>query len=156
MTRINVIPAKLLLDQHLLAEKKEINQLAGQLTKSLRSINWTYSTLPNEFTLGTGHVKFWYLRGGFIRQRYKEVYDECVDRKFNVKDNFNDVWLNKPSIFNRNYSPTDSAIALIKSRISDRVLEKRCFYRYRGRLVEYESYLSALRSDDPSLIKNLI
>jgi len=156
MTRINVVPPILLLDQHLLAEKKEINQLAGQLTKSLRSIHWTYSTLPREFTLGAGHVKFWYLRGKFIRRRYAEVYAECVRRGFKVNDNFNDVWLNKPAIFNSDYEPTVSSIALIKSRISDRVLEKKTFYRYMGRLVEYESYLDALRTDDPSLIRNLI
>lgn len=156
MTRINLIPANLLLDQHLMAEKKEINQLAGQMQKSLRSPNFNYNRLPQAYTLGTGHVRFWYPYGTFIRDRYRDIYEECLRRKFDVQDNFNDVWKYctvDGRNYNMNFNPNEHQIQISKNRILLRFEEKPDFYKYRGKPVDVESYKLALTVNDPKFIK---
>jgi deoxyribonuclease (pyrimidine dimer) len=143
MTRINLIPASLLTDQHLLAEKKEINQLAGQLQKSLRSPNFDYNKLPKHFTLGTGHVRYFYRLGSFIRKRYREVHDECVFRGFSVQDNFNDQWESLGPRFNMSVSFDTASKKISTDRILERVNAKRHFYRYKGEKID-DSYFDMI------------
>lgn len=40
--------------------------------------------MPTDFTLGTGHVKFFYDKVGYLLERYSRIYDECVSRGYNV------------------------------------------------------------------------
>lgn len=144
MTRINLIPASKLTDQHLVAEKKEINQLAGQLLKSLKSPNFAYNKLPKQFTLGTGHVRFFYRYGAFMRKRYREVYDQCVHRKFDVEDNFNDVWATLPSHYNLDYTPTKDDLDISVERIISKIKAKPNYYRLRRVKINAEDYISSL------------
>lgn len=154
MTRINLIPAKLLLDQHLLAEKKEINQLAGQMQRSLRSPNFDYYLLPDTYTLGKGHVKFWYRYGAYIRYRYREIYKECLRRNFDVQDNFNDEWSKHGDHeYNLDFEPSEGHVLISKDRILRRFDEKPNFYRYFGKPVNPKSYRWALRTDNVKWIK---
>lgn len=56
MTRVNsAIPVKLLCDELLLAEHREIKRLPKVLEKSLRTRG--LCNIPESFVLGTGHVK---------------------------------------------------------------------------------------------------
>lgn len=153
MTRINTIPARMLTDQHLVAEKKEINQLAGQFLKSFRSLKFDRTKLPKTFTLGTGHVRFWYTKGVYIRKRYNEVFNECIRRGFNAKDEFNDVWKQHGPAYNMDYKPTYESIQLIKDRITDKINLKPEFYRYEGKYIDAKSYLQALDRNDLSILK---
>ena len=58
MTRINLVPVEELADQHLVAEYREIFMVGSSLQRSLASPNWEKNkkTIPNQFTLNTGHV----------------------------------------------------------------------------------------------------
>lgn len=136
-----------------MAEKKEINQLAGQFIKSIRSPNFHYYDLPDTYTLGKGHVRFWYRYGTFIRNRYKEIYEECVKREFDVQDNFNDVWKQWGSMYNYDFQPQPVHLEISKDRIRIRFEEKPDFYKYYGKPVDKQSYLWALHTDNPKWIK---
>jgi len=134
MTRVNLIPAKQLTDQHLQAEKKELNQLAGQMKKSLASLarrnaNLDSLKIPPTFKLGSGHVKFFYNKGPFIRRRWKEVYDELINRKFKPTGDLNDVWGTSPE-FNIEWTPTAKDIKISQERIEARISLKPWWYRY--------------------------
>ena len=73
MTRINAgIPPKVLTDQHLLAEHREIKRLPAVFAKNLKPTG-----IPKQFTLGTGHVKFFLDKGKYTLKRYKLLYAEC-------------------------------------------------------------------------------
>ena len=67
MTRINLVPPEELSDQHLVAEYREIFMVGSSLQRSLGSPNWekTKKSIPKQFTLNKGHVKF-FLRQGKI------------------------------------------------------------------------------------------
>jgi hypothetical protein len=81
MTRINVaILPKELPDKLLLAEHREITRIPN----SVKSGRANLTNIPMNFTLGTGHVKFFYNKLLYLKNRYVSLYKECVLRGFNV------------------------------------------------------------------------
>lgn len=92
MTRINLVHPQELTDQHLLAEIKEINQLCGQYLKSLNSRKGI-GDIPSEFTLGKGHVKFFYNKGAYLNFRFNFFVVEALSRGFDIEASFNQVFL---------------------------------------------------------------
>ena len=119
MTRINVgIPPKQLCRQHLLAEAREIKRIPNVVSKG----KFNLKGQPQKFTLGTGHVKFFYTRLGYLKKRYEEIYAECIYRNYNVMY-FGDAWNDIPSYLMNDYTPTDEDIKIISARIKER-LEK--------------------------------
>lgn len=116
MTRINCgIPPAELSDKHLIAEHREIKRVPNVIKKGKFNLNGQ----PKEFTLGTGHVKFFYTRLLYLKKRYEELYKECVNRNFNVTY-FGDAWDDIPSDFMNDYTPTAKDIKIIKERIKER------------------------------------
>jgi hypothetical protein len=91
MTRINVgIKPKELPNKLLLAEHREIKRIPNMV----RSGRTNMQNIPTQFTLGTGHVKFFYSKLGYIKKRYIEIYLECISRSLNVTyygDSFDDI-----------------------------------------------------------------
>jgi hypothetical protein len=82
MTRINAhIPPSELCDSHLLAEHREITRVPN----TIRSGRAVIKDIPRKFTLGQGHVKFFYNKIGYIKDRYEQLYDECIARGFNIE-----------------------------------------------------------------------
>lgn len=81
MTRINVgIKPKELPDRQLLAEHREIKRIPNCIAKG----KYSMTNQPQTFTLGTGHVKFFYNKLKYLYRRYLNLYLECVRRGFNV------------------------------------------------------------------------
>ena len=64
MTRINVVPPSLLTRQHLLAEWHEIGRI---ITLAEAGVNPT--EIPERYTLGKGHMKFFADKLGYITLR---------------------------------------------------------------------------------------
>lgn len=82
LTRINVgIDPKELPTKLLLAEHREIKRIPNTI-KSGKAI---ISGIPDSFTLGPGHVKFFYDKLLFLKNRYLSIYDECIFRSCNVQ-----------------------------------------------------------------------
>jgi len=83
MTRINAfVPPENLCDQMLIAEHREIKRIPN----TIRSGKAILKTIPAQFKLGTGHVKFFYDKLGYLRNRYALLLLECRRRGFNVTD----------------------------------------------------------------------
>jgi hypothetical protein len=117
MTRINSsIPPAELCDSHLLAEHREITRVPNTI-KTGRAI---IKDIPKKFTLGTGHVKFFYNKVGFIQKRYNQLYDECVARGFDVEpkhNSFDDI----PKSLMNDWEATTESNLLIRQRIQERL-----------------------------------
>lgn len=117
MTRINVgYPVNKLTNKHLIAEHREIKRIPNAVTKG----RYKLSTVPKEFTLGTGHISFFYVRLGYLKERYIELYNECKKRGFNVQS-YVDSWNGIPIELMGDYTPTEKDIQLITQRIQDRL-----------------------------------
>lgn len=83
MTRINVgIDAAELPDKLLLAEHREITRIPNAVKEGKAKIK----DIPNTFRLGAGHVKFFYTRLLYLKNRYNTLYRECIKRGFNITD----------------------------------------------------------------------
>jgi hypothetical protein len=117
MTRINVgIPPKKLTDKHLMAEHREIKRIPNCISKG----KYDLKGQPIDFKLGTGHVKFFYTRLKYLKNRYEELYQECLDRGFNVTY-YGDAWLGIPDELMGDYNPTQRDIEMINERIFERL-----------------------------------
>jgi len=81
MTRINVVPPRELSDKHLGAEYRELPRVFGQVRKAI-SRGWqpTDARYPAEYTLGRGHVLFFYPRLSWCCARYAALVVECKRR----------------------------------------------------------------------------
>tara|TARA_R110000765_G_scaffold150839_3_gene253492 strand:- start:30 stop:386 length:357 start_codon:yes stop_codon:yes gene_type:complete len=113
MTRINVgILPKDLSSKHLIAEHREIKRIPNCISKG----KYNMDNIPIKFKLGTGHVKFFYNKLLYLKNRYAKLYKECIDRGFNVQ-NYLNAWDNVPNELMNDYIPTDNDRNIIKERI---------------------------------------
>lgn len=121
MTRINVgIPVETLVDKHLLAEHREIKRIPNSIKKGRYNLNG----IPEQFTLGKGHVKFFYNKLKYLKNRYYMIYNECKRRGFNVTD-FKDSFDNLPSELYNDWRPRKRDSDIVRERIELRLKEKR-------------------------------
>ena len=121
MTRINVgIHPSELTTKHLIAEHREIKRIPNVI----KSGKFSMAGQPTQFTLGTGHVKFFYDKILFLKNRYKEIYTECIIRGFKVTD-YSNSFENISSVFMNDYIPTPHDIMIIRERIAMRLSNNR-------------------------------
>ena len=116
MTRINVgIQPVELTDQHLIAEHREIKRIPNCVAKG----KYNMEGMPDKFKLGTGHVKFFYNKLLYLKNRYTSLYNECIKRGFNVQ-NYINAWDNVPQELMNDYKVETNDIIIIKKRIDER------------------------------------
>lgn len=85
MTRINVVPVGCLSDKHLMAEYRELPRIFTAVKKISKHGEKPYDIdIPEKYKLGTGHVKFFYNKIGYLYSRYNEIYQELINRGFNL------------------------------------------------------------------------
>jgi hypothetical protein len=117
MTRINVgVHPRDLTDKHLLAEHREIKRIPNMVKSGKAKIE----NIPDQFTLGKGHVKFFYNKLGFLLRRYNHLYDECIKRGFAVTA-YHEAWDNIPKELMGNYIPSKLDRKIILERINQRL-----------------------------------
>jgi len=117
MTRINVgIKPETLTRQHLLAEAREIKRIPNCVSKG----KYNLKDQPKEFKLGPGHVKFFYTRLLYLKNRYEELYSECLKRGYNVTY-YGNAWDNVPSELMNDWTPQEKDIETVKQRIKERL-----------------------------------
>ena len=121
MTRINVgiSPAELN-DKHLIAEHREIKRIPNCVAKG----KYNMEGIPDKFKLGTGHVKFFYNKLLYLKNRYISLYNECIKRGFNVQ-NYIDAWDNIPQELMNDYKVTYKDRLIIQERIYERTINRK-------------------------------
>ena len=145
MTRLNLVPVKELMDQHLFAEFREIKMVPKSLRRSLRALivkhgaNGVYALsqrIPKEYTLNKGHVSFFYDKGAYLFDRYNLLRHELRRRGYKFDENalldHDNVFASLDHNFNNDYEPTEEALALVRARIAERIAWRPNWYRYRG------------------------
>lgn len=85
MTRINCIPVTELHNRHLVAEYRELPRIFGLVRAAdARGEEPDDRRNPNTYVLGTGHVRFFYRRLGYLADRYIQLCAEMKRRGFRV------------------------------------------------------------------------
>ena len=134
MTRVNLVPIQELYDQHLMAEYREIPMINASLKRSLISINFNTKklTIPKEYVLGTGHVKFFYNKGEWLFNRYTLCIEELLARSFNINPKSRNIdWdvFKEYNLWKHSWQPTNKDIYLSRQRINEKVAMKPNWYR---------------------------
>lgn len=126
MTRINVVPVQELHKKHLMGELHEITRVFGLVRKlkdrKINRFNFQEKVNPpKEYTLGSGHVKFFYDKLGFVYNRYQELQQEAIRRGINANNIERDSLFDGiDSFYGGDYTPTEDAIAINRQRLIER------------------------------------
>ncbi len=132
MTRINIVSPSELTDQHLVAEYREIFMVGSALQRSLKSKNWDKNTIPKQFTLNTGHVKFFYDKGKYLHKRYTELRAEMKARGMTpdpTRGFKREQW---PEELYNDWIPRVEDYKIIRQRIQEKIEMKPEWYRKTG------------------------
>lgn len=123
MTRINAnIYPDDLIDQHLVAEYREIIRIPNTILKNGYNKNKQY---PKEFTLGTGHVLYFYDKIKFLHRRF--MFIKTIMNRRNIVNNINDdMFIQVEKLYPELYNDIETeslynANILIIDRIIERV-----------------------------------
>lgn len=118
MTRISVgVRAIELCDAHLIKERIELLRIPN----AIRSGKAVVKNIPSTFTLGTGHVKFFYDKLDYLHNRYLELTAECIERDFKITD-FSDSFLGLPKELCNGYEERDQDRKIVVDRVNERLL----------------------------------
>lgn len=118
MTRINCVPPEELSRQHLLAEWKELPRVFTLAAKAYLSGREVVA--PERYTLGAGHVKFFYTRLGYCAARFYALEREMKRRGYKPS------YIAPPSVeipdkgWWQQWRPDDEALAINRQRIAER------------------------------------
>lgn len=131
MTRINIIPVEELMDQHLIAEYREITMVPAALNRTLKSkVGLDFKKISKHYTLNAGHVYFFYDKGLYLYKRYHKLINEMKRRGFvpNINRTFPvDIFKNN-GLYN-DWEPKISDYIIIRKRIKERISLKPEWYR---------------------------
>ncbi len=114
MTRINCVPPYELVDKHLVAEYRELPRVFT-LARRLRP-----GEAPAKYTLGRGHVLFFYDKLTYLHTRHGLLVEEMRRRGFTV--NYPLPPKNYDLELYGNWSPTEEAMTLNRERIAERLV----------------------------------
>ena len=132
MTRINVVPVQELQRQHLIAEYKEIVRVFALARASQHELH--KKKIPNEYTLGTGHVLYFYDKLKYITERYNSLCTEMKSRGY-VCNRVEQAELEQGidrSLF-WDYKVTDAALSLNRARINERLTDSAAKKQLKGK-----------------------
>lgn len=135
MTRISAtIKPKELCDQMLIAEHREIVRVPNMI----KSGKAKFKNIPDEFTLGKGHVKFFYNKVYYLYKRYINLRRECIRRGFNVSD-FSSAFSLLPDNVMNDWDPDKNIVRpILIERINIR-LKSMKLIRYEGIAINYKT-----------------
>lgn len=120
MTRINLVHPSELHRLHLQAEYHEVVRVFALARNAQHEMH--KKKQPQKYTLGAGHVLFFYDKLKFISERYDALCQEMQARGYKInrvpKEELHAGIA--PNMF-WGYNPTEEAIALNRARIKDRL-----------------------------------
>jgi len=117
MTRINCVPPEELSRQHLVAEYRELPRVFALAEKACNAGRKLKA--PERYTLGTGHVLFFYRRLLWCRKRFLALREEMLRRGYQPTYNDTpDVAL--PTDWWQDWEPDVTALEINRQRIAER------------------------------------
>jgi hypothetical protein len=123
VTRINCVPPGELTRQHLIAEYRELPRVFGLVRAAVeRGESPDDKRNPQEYTLGRGHVRFFYRRLAWLLHRQRELVAEMQWRGYKPQHIPTDDLLEGiPQAWHGWWRPTPEAMAINRERISERL-----------------------------------
>ncbi|AHY25093.1 endonuclease V N-glycosylase UV repair enzyme [Pectobacterium bacteriophage PM2] len=133
MTRINLTLVSELADQHLMAEYRELPRVFGAVRKRVQE-GKKFNDIPKDFCLGSGHVKFFYDKCGFLAKRQNDIINECFKRGIKITNTHVDT-SEIPLCFMNDFVPSEADLALSQSRLDEKISQKPSWYKHYGKAI---------------------
>lgn len=131
MTRINCIPATLLLDEHLIAAHREGLRPQNEL---LQGKDNTHKA-PVSYQLKTGHVLFCRKHLLWTNRQFEQARAECISRGINIQL-YHSSTTGIPSHCLNDYQPTVKDYRHNLARICERFRKRKKAYHFKGQKVD--------------------
>ena len=126
MTRINCVPTSDLHDRILVAEYHELPRVFVLVRRAMARGRTpdSYRKEVKKYTMGPGHVKFFYPRLKYLAERLIEVIAEMTLRKMRPREvNFEELFAGIPEHWFGDWVPAPRDLARDKVYLKARVLE---------------------------------
>jgi deoxyribonuclease (pyrimidine dimer) len=120
MTRINCVPVEELHQKHLVAEYRELPRVYA-LAERHHDTGQSWASVPAAYTLGTGHVKFFYTRLAYIRQRHRQLIAEMFRRGYMPSLIVVPSMRHLSTPWHQYWTPTPEALRINRQRIKERM-----------------------------------
>jgi deoxyribonuclease (pyrimidine dimer) len=120
------------------AEYDEILMLLGYVRRYPKIVP---GTIQERYCLGKGHIKFFKNKLLYIKKRHEVLKQEMKKRGFAT--NITVDLLTYPKELRNDWKPNCSDAIVIKKRITEKLLKKKDYYRYYGKL-KSQKYLVGL------------
>lgn len=118
MTRINCVPVEELSGKHLVAEYREIARVY-KLAVNSHARGECRASHGETYTLGKGHVRFFYSRLGYVTKRHRQLIAEMKRRGYSPT--YHTVIIPPvPPGWARNWKPDETALSISRARIAER------------------------------------
>jgi deoxyribonuclease (pyrimidine dimer) len=120
MTRINCVPVQELTGPHLVAEYRELPRVFALVQKA--AARGTLNPRVT-YTLGAGHLLFFYTRLGYLVKRHAELVAEMRLRGYKPsfdgvrRDQYPDI----PEHCWNDWTPTAAALSINRQRLAERI-----------------------------------
>ena len=158
MTRINTLKVNELSDELLINELGEIRRIFVNVLVRIES-NKAFSDIPKEYTLGAGHMKFFYNKCFYIYFRYLELRYEHEKRNKKpyslehlevTESMYNQIKEHDCDLCN-DWSPSEQDIWHCKMRIIQRSKNYKRAHHYRkNKIVDWHKFLNVPEYPDYS------
>ena len=123
VTRINCVPVQELSGPHLVAEYRELPRVFALAEKAAARGHFLQ---PHEYTLGKGHLLFFYTRLAYLAKRHRALVKEMERRGY--KPSFPGIqrsdFPNIPDRFWGDWDPCPEALQINRQRIAERTRPK--------------------------------
>ena len=111
--------------------------VGSSLQRSLKSPNWekTKKSIPKQFTLNKGHVKFFYDKGKYLSARYDELIKEMKRRDMSpnpLRTFKKEQW---PDELYKAWVPNAIDLAVVRKRIKAKIDLKPDWYKWNGKKI---------------------
>ena len=134
MTRITLVKPKRLTDAHILAEHRELPRIFPLAAKATERGDVAG---PDRYTLGEGHMRFFYARTGWLVARHRALTAECMRRGFRVQQGDLVAWPGCVA-----WEPTEADLQVNLGRLREKLAAppRAGFYRHCGAIVAADWY----------------
>lgn len=125
MTRINVVPVSELTDNFIMAEYYELPRVFLLVHRhTLKGREPGELGIPSAYTMGSGHVKFFYDKLKWLTERHRQLREEGKKRKLDLHVDPDAAGIEHISFrhtaFWGDYVPTPEAIQINRNRLQIR------------------------------------
>lgn len=131
MTRVNTVSPRVLTNEHLVVELRELSRIPNAIAEGRAIVN----NLPTYYSMGEGHVKFFYDKLLFIKFRHDALrveYKKRTGKDYSFKIDLKGF----PRQLCNNWTPSKEDKLVNYARLREKLFNRKRAYHYNGTAID--------------------